>query len=112
MRVHQTNDPHSEYKLLSYSDIIDVRSEPMKAEEKRIRTSMMGNHKEQENQLQLDLIQHHQLSLNDLQNEIEVRNVHQLKKIRRTAAKHLQQAEQELATELQNEMHNKLNKAK
>jgi hypothetical protein len=35
MRVHQTNDPHSEYKLLSYSDIIDVRSEPMKAEEKR-----------------------------------------------------------------------------
>ena len=35
MRVHQTNDPHSEYKLMSYSDIIDVRSEPMKAEEKR-----------------------------------------------------------------------------
>jgi hypothetical protein len=60
--------------------------EALKAEEKRIRTSMMANHKEQENQLQLDLIQHHQLSLNDLQNEIEVRNVHQLKKIRRTAA--------------------------
>ena len=82
--------------------------EALKAEEKRIRTSMMANHKEQENQLQLDLIQHHQLSLNDLQNEIEVRNVHQLKKIRRTAAKHLQQAEQELATELQNEMQKEL----
>ena len=35
MRVHQTNDPTSEYKLLAYSDIIDVRSEPLTAEEKR-----------------------------------------------------------------------------
>lgn len=35
MRVHQTNDPNSEYKLMAYSDIIDVRSEPMTADDKR-----------------------------------------------------------------------------
>jgi hypothetical protein len=36
MRIHQTNDPHSEYKLLQYSDIKDVRTEPISLKDKMV----------------------------------------------------------------------------
>ena len=36
MRIHQRNDPNCEYKLLLYSDIKNVSTEPLKLKEKPI----------------------------------------------------------------------------
>jgi hypothetical protein len=58
----------------------------LKAEESRIRTTLLADHKEAEVHLAEELSEHHRRTMEELQYELEIHSNNQLKKARRTVS--------------------------